>query len=63
MTGPIADESHKVNKLDGLLSYTLLSVPVHMAKQRRLEHAATAARRHITFFLDKVCNRLNHIAG
>jgi hypothetical protein len=54
VTGPIVEESHKLCKMDGLLSYTILSVPVHMAKQRRLEHAITAARRHICSFLDKV---------
>ncbi|ELR15932.1 uncharacterized protein ACA1_023840 [Acanthamoeba castellanii str. Neff] len=52
--GPIVEESHKLCKMDGLLSYTILSVPVHMAKQRRLEHAITAARRHICSFLDKL---------
>ncbi len=57
VTGPIVEESHKLCKMDGLLSYTILSVPVHMAKQRRLEHAITAARRHICFFLDKVHTR------
>jgi hypothetical protein len=41
-------------KCDGILSYTILSVPVFMKKQRRLDRATVAARRHIADFFERV---------
>jgi hypothetical protein len=48
-------------KCDGILSYTILSVPVFMKKQRRLERATVAARGHIADFFERVSDDDPHI--